>query len=564
MKPSFFTSALRTLAIIAIASLSLSCDLKEIKVPKTGRYYDTVIEGRHYFTFIESITEGSTHPIASTGKHIDPTDASSAASIATPLSENDADSFTIKSAIANATGFYYSADTDSTVTRHDFTAKLTHRKFTITSDSGTHKIDRSKIKYSRYSVPEFSEADTTLFREKCFDVKCTKDIRYASAKGYWASLPGVEQEVSKAFTQGYVKSFKHKDIDLTLDLYQPERKETSAPWDAKHVAAQKHPLILFIHGGAFYVGDKQEPAYIDFCRHFAGLGYVTASMNYRMGFHVGKGEIQRAGYTALQDAHAAMRFLVAHADEYGIDTGQIFVAGSSAGSITAMNLAFMGEKDRLKSSHGAKGLFNGYDLGAIATSGNNLKADFHIKAVANMWGAMFSTDLLNNSHTDIISFHGDADNVMPYGTGYPFSSAGKAISQMLSDEMYGSTTIHKAALDKGLRSEMYSFKGEGHALNTTGKEKKPNGNHKFIKERMKDFFYREIVPVDPAIICDGSGHYHIDGTSGPVLWKVEGGFLVSDGQDGINILWMNDAPKHNIAASGYLEGGAGFVSRLSI
>lgn len=446
-----------------------------------------------------------------------------------------------------ASGHFYAAGEGPVAPRQYFTARTTRKQLLVTVDGVTTKTDFKDIKYNKYEVPEFILADTRPFKEKFSKVSVTSDIVYGHAQGYWSSLPGVEAEVSKAFTNGYIKSFKRRDLDLTLDLYRPEEPEG------------RKPLILFLHGGAFYVGDKKEPAYVDFCRHFASMGYVTASMNYRMGFHVGKGEIERAGYVALQDAHAAMRFLVSKADEYGIDVNRLFVAGSSAGSITALNLAFMTEKDRPESTHGAKGLFNGNDLGEIATSGNSIKQDFSILAVANMWGAVSSTGILKNSPTDIISFHGDADNIVPYSEGYPFASAGDAISKMLSDKMYGSVNIDKAAKSLGRNSRMYSFAGDGHALNTTGKEKKPNAKHEFIKGKMAAFFYDEMVPSPAEIVQESEGVYSVSGAVVDESWKIDGGFILADSDGQLKVLWMEDAPEKVLTASGTYPNGIGWV-----
>lgn len=42
------------------------------------------------------------------------------------------------------------------------------------------------------------------------------------------------------------------------------------------------PFILLIHGGGFVGGDKS--SWEDECKEFAKRGYVTASINYRLGF----------------------------------------------------------------------------------------------------------------------------------------------------------------------------------------------------------------------------------------------------------------------------------------
>lgn len=446
-------------------------------------------------------------------------------------------------------GHYYLADGGEEAAPVAFSVKENRRKVIIAVDETAYRFKRTDLSFKPYVEPEFTPAETRLYREPFCDVKTTEDVVFGHVKGYWDSLPGVEADVTKAFTEGYTRSFRHHNIKLTLDLYRPA--EATGP----------RPLILFIHGGAFYVGDKQEPAYIDFCRYFTSLGYVTASINYRMGFHAGKGEIERAGYVALQDAHAALRFLVSKADEYGIDTTEIYAAGSSAGAITALNLAFMTEESRPKSSHGAKGIFNGEDLGAIDASGNDIKADFHIRAVANMWGAVSSLDILKNSSTDIISFHGEEDNIVPYADGYPFSSAGRLISQSLSDPMYGSFCIDSTATLLGLRSEFYSFPDKGHAFNTTGKDKQPNSLHMVIRDQIKNFFYTEMVPEQARIMNDGEGWYSLSVPVATASWKAEGGFIISsDGSSDVQVLWRSDVPGHKLTATGTYGNGIGYIT----
>lgn len=449
-------------------------------------------------------------------------------------------------------GHYYKAGGGAIAVRQGFSVKQTRKKYIVTAGETVIKQKAGGSWYKPYVEPEYKQADTRLYRQKVSEVDVTEDVVFARVRGYWDSLPGVEEDVTKGFTSGYMKSFRHRDLDLKMDIYRPKDLEGI------------HPLILFIHGGAFYVGDKQEPAYIDFCKSFASMGYVTASMNYRMGFHAGKGEIERAGYVALQDAHAAMRFLVSNAEKYGIDTSEIYVAGSSAGSITALNLAYMTEEKRPRSSFGGKGLFNGEDLGRIAESGNDIKADFHIRAVANMWGAVNSLDILKDSHTDVISFHGELDEIVPFGEGYPFSNAGKLISQSLSDTMYGSYCIDKEAKSLGLRSEFYSFPDQGHAFNTSGTAKQPNSYHYLIKDRIKTFFYQEMVPVQARLTAGESGVYTLNTPVATASWKAEGGFIISNSTAGAEVLWRADEDVHKIWASGTYDNGIGYITSLDV
>ena len=56
-----------------------------------------------------------------------------------------------------------------------------------------------------------------------------------------------------------------------MDIYTPNNDNLG-----------KRPLIVYVHGGAFYAGDKASQDCIDFCTAFAKKGYVAVSVNYRL------------------------------------------------------------------------------------------------------------------------------------------------------------------------------------------------------------------------------------------------------------------------------------------
>jgi len=87
-------------------------------------------------------------------------------------------------------------------------------------------------------------------------------------------------------------------------------------------SADKLPLIVYTHGG-YYVGDdKGDFGY--YCQTLASKGYVVANMNYML---APEGQYP----TQLLQVNEAIRFLLAHAEEYRIDTSKIFIGGDSAG-----------------------------------------------------------------------------------------------------------------------------------------------------------------------------------------------------------------------------------------
>jgi len=96
-----------------------------------------------------------------------------------------------------------------------------------------------------------------------------------------------------------------------LDIYIPD--ESSEPF----------PVILFIHGGGFAIGDKRDIHIIAFLK---GLerGYAVVGVNYRL-----SGEaIFPAG---LQDIKAAIRWLRANSEQYHLDGNRIAACGGSSG-----------------------------------------------------------------------------------------------------------------------------------------------------------------------------------------------------------------------------------------
>ena len=93
-----------------------------------------------------------------------------------------------------------------------------------------------------------------------------------------------------------------------LDLYLPEKAEG------------RLPLIVWIHGGAWWAGSKEDCPAVP----LAAKGYAVASINYRFSQH--------AVFPAqIEDCKAAIRWLRANAAKYHLDADHIGVWGASAG-----------------------------------------------------------------------------------------------------------------------------------------------------------------------------------------------------------------------------------------
>lgn len=409
---------------------------------------------------------------------------------------------------------------------------------------GSFTIRKQVFDFSldRYELPEYKEFEGRYDTER-FSYKILKNVKYGEAMGYWTTNVAEDESYLEIFAKGVSSSAKKKNLNLLMDIYLPENDDI-----------ESRPLILFIHGGAFYIGDKADNPIVLWCKHFAACGYVTASINYRMGFQLSKASIDRCGYSAIQDAHAAVRFLLSQKEEYRINPDYIFVAGSSAGAITSLNLAFMRNDTRPESSrkHGLS-----EDLGGIETSGNTLVQDFHIRAVANMWGALSSLDMLSSSKTAIISFHGDADKLVPYDEGIPFSDMKVKIGALFFNKMYGSASIQRKVQQLGYRSELHTFKGKGHAPHVD-KDNQPTQEFYYIKDHITDFFFGEFVPPTTTVRREPRRPqwYRLDSDGlKDVRWKVEGGFILQTDDNRVRVIFVEGAP-HTLRASALWKNGA--------
>ena len=106
-----------------------------------------------------------------------------------------------------------------------------------------------------------------------------------------------------------------------LDVYQPAPRADGRP----------HPALVWIHGGGWTGGTKNEARADNVCRTAAKAGYVAVSIDYRLG--------KDSWPTNLLDCKNAVRFLRAHAQEYQIDPARIGVMAISLGGYYAPRAA---------------------------------------------------------------------------------------------------------------------------------------------------------------------------------------------------------------------------------
>lgn len=410
----------------------------------------------------------------------------------------------------------------------------------------SNEFDSTSFWFEKHKTPVFHDYGNSRYRETLFAVEKTSDITYGRARGFWTEMPQEVPAIDKISQIG--NAIIATPLDLHLDIFHP-----------KDDTLKKRPMIMFIQGGAFYFGSKDDKAPSRWCQHYASQGYVTVSIDYRIGFLPTKASIGRAAYRAVQDAHAAMRFLVAHHEEFGIDTTMIFVGGTSSGAVTALNLAFMTNEMRPEYTH--KGFMRS-ELGDIDTCGNAFKNHFRIRGLVEMWGALPDTAMMKSRNVPILAIHGDADKVMPYVYGYPFDVA-NPLNTLIVDKMFGASSIVDHANKLGYQSRLFTFSGCKHALHLDPKTKDLNDNFFVVQDVMSDFFYSIIMPEELEIVEEGSS-YSLRPQPITTSWQVEGGIILNESDNHVEVQWIKNAPKRCITASGVLPYGLGFKTTKNI
>jgi acetyl esterase/lipase len=190
---------------------------------------------------------------------------------------------------------------------------------------------------------------------------------------------------TNGITYGQATGYNGQPQVLALDLYRPTGDTNTS-----------RPAVVWVHGGSFRSGNRSSAELVDQATYLGKKGYVGASITYRLtpnGCTTISSECLTAMSYAAEDARAAVRFLRANAATYGIDPTRIAIAGTSAGAITALNLAF--------------------GVGGEGTSGTP-GVSSEIRSAVSLSGAVYFPGLIEPVDKPTLLFHGTADNLVTY------------------------------------------------------------------------------------------------------------------------------------------------------
>ncbi len=194
---------------------------------------------------------------------------------------------------------------------------------------------------------------------------------------------------------------------LQLDLYRPAK------------ITKPVPALLFIHGGAWKSGKRQD--YHFYTAAYAKKGYVVATASYRL---VGQAPFP----AAVQDCKCAVRWLRANATKYNIDPAQIAVIGGSAGGHLSMMLGYSDDPG-LEGDSGNKGvssrvsavvnIYGVYDMTTQIAKDSDSVSNFlqgkSIDEAPELYRQSSPRFHLDKTDPPTLILHGTIDELVPIG-----------------------------------------------------------------------------------------------------------------------------------------------------
>ena len=231
---------------------------------------------------------------------------------------------------------------------------------------------------------------------------------------------------------------KRDTCDLFLDIYNP------APKSEKTFNGKEKPSIIFLFGGGFIKGERNNPHYMPWFKKLTEDGYRVISIDYRLGLK-GAGKmgitkvnlLDKAIHMGVEDLYSATTFLINNAGQLGIDATRLVISGSSAGAIIAMQAE--------------------YEICNKTSWTEVLPEGFRYAGVMSFSGAIFSregkVDFKELTPAPTLMLHGTADELVPY----------KQIA-VLHIGFFGSGKLVERFKKFGDSYNMFHFIGYGHEI----------------------------------------------------------------------------------------------------
>lgn len=235
--------------------------------------------------------------------------------------------------------------------------------------------------------------------------------------------------------------YAHRDTcDLYLDVYEP------APGSETTFQGIEKPTLIFVYGGGFIMGNRQEEWYHPWLQPLVENGYRVVAIDYRLGLKGVKMRFdaihlmesarltKKAVDMGVEDVFSAVAFLVG---ELGMDPDNLVVMGNSAGAMISLSA----ELEACNRSALTKELPEG----------------FHFKGVMSFAGAIMSLSgvpAYQRTPAPQLLVHGDKDGAVTFEK-KAFGKYGLYGSSVLVEDVFAK---------KGYVYHFYRYPGHSHDM----------------------------------------------------------------------------------------------------
>lgn len=230
---------------------------------------------------------------------------------------------------------------------------------------------------------------------------------------------------------------KRDTCDLFMDVYDP------AEGSVREAYGIEKPTVIFMFGGGFIHGTRDDADYHKWFRMMTENGYRVISIDYRLGLKgsdkVGVAQVNvldKAIHLAVEDLFSATNFILDNADQLGVNPSNIVISGSSAGAISVMQAE--------------------YEIANETQWASVLPAGFNYAGVMSFSGAILSREGkvdFKKSPCPTLMLHGTSDELVPYDQIKVFNLG-----------FFGGGKLVERFKKYGLNYNMYHFTDYGHEI----------------------------------------------------------------------------------------------------
>lgn len=221
--------------------------------------------------------------------------------------------------------------------------------------------------------------------------------------------------------------------------------------------------IVFVHGGGFSAGDPKNQG--PFAEGMSQRGYNVFVISYRLylkdssfSCNTPLSEKLKAVRFAVEDAADASKYVIRNAASLQVDTGKVFIAGSSAGAETILQL-----------------LYNPF------AAPDPFFRQQRFRGAMVFAGALLDMNTMRkDNYIPMLLMHGTKDQLVPFGTASHHFCNANAPGWMM---LFGAKTIYEQAKAWNKPVVLYTYTGKGHEV----------ANYMFREFEKMDGFMKGVV-----------------------------------------------------------------------